>query len=95
MNASNILNKLARNRTVLANERTLLAYVRTAIMLAVSGITLIKFFENELYLMITGVALLPIALASVAFGFWRYRIMCKRITKTNPESTANNCREEQ
>jgi uncharacterized membrane protein YidH (DUF202 family) len=37
---------LALERTRLANERTLLAYTRTALMLFVSGVTLIKVFEQ-------------------------------------------------
>jgi putative membrane protein len=90
-----VLNKLARHRTVLANERTLLAYARTAIMLAVSGITLIKFFGDGLYLMIIGITLLPVSFALMGFGFWRYRVMCKRIAKTDPESDSDNCHEEQ
>ncbi|MEM9645349.1 MAG: DUF202 domain-containing protein [Planctomycetota bacterium] len=37
---------LALIRTDLANERTLLAYVRTSLMSAGSGLTLIKFFAD-------------------------------------------------
>lgn len=94
MTDGSVLNKLARNRTVLANERTLLAYIRTAIMLAISGITLIKFFGTEFYLMLTGLLLVPVAFVVIGFGFWRYRVMCKRIVKTDPDSTAENCRED-
>ena len=82
MKVGNILNNLARNRTVLANERTFLAYIRTAIMVAVSGVTLIKLFENEFFFLVLGIALISVAFAVVGFGFVRYRTMCKRITKT-------------
>jgi len=37
---------LALMRTDLANERTLLAYLRTSLMSAGSGLTLIKFFAD-------------------------------------------------
>lgn len=87
MELSNILNNLAKNRTILANERTFLSYIRTSIMLAVSGITLIKFFEKELHFLILGIALLPVALVFGVFGFIRYRAMCKRITRTTSQET--------
>jgi putative membrane protein len=35
---------LALDRTRLANERTLLAYIRTAFMLVVAGVTALKLF---------------------------------------------------
>lgn len=38
---------LAYDRTVLANERTLLAYMRTAIMLLVTGGTLLRLFTKS------------------------------------------------
>ncbi len=37
---------LAVMRTDLANERTLLAYLRTSLMSAGSGVTLLKFFAD-------------------------------------------------
>ncbi len=74
-----LLNTLAKNRTILANERTLLAYLRTAIMLFVSGVTLIKFFGSDIYLSSFGFLLLPIALALILFGYLRYRRMCGSI----------------
>jgi putative membrane protein len=63
---------LAIDRTRLANERTLLAWVRTAVMLLVSGMTLLKLFEGNWPLEILGAVLIPVALAAVAIGLWRY-----------------------
>jgi putative membrane protein len=75
-----LLNRLARNRTILANERTFLAYIRTSIMFAISGVTLIKLFSTEYYIVILGYALLPVALINYIVGMLRYRKMCRRIT---------------
>jgi putative membrane protein len=63
---------LAIDRTRLANERTLLAWVRTAVMLLVSGITLLKLFEGIWPLEALGVVLIPVALIAVAIGLRRY-----------------------
>jgi putative membrane protein len=87
LDAANFLNNLARSRTILANERTFLAYIRTAIMLAVSGVTLIKLFGDELYFFISGIILLPVAIAFVGFGFIRYREMCRYVTKISIQET--------
>jgi putative membrane protein len=65
---------LAIDRTVLANERTLLAYIRTALAILIVGFSLIKFFRTEFF-EIVGWALLPLGIASLAFGLWRYRKM--------------------
>ena len=63
---------LAIDRTRLANERTLLAWVRTAVMLLVSGMTLLKLFSGVWLLEALGVVLIPVALVSVALGLHRY-----------------------
>jgi hypothetical protein len=61
-------------------------------MLAVSGVTLIKFFTDEFYLLVLGITLIPVSFAISVFGFIRYRTMCKRITKTygQEKDTENN-----
>ena len=43
---------LALDRTRLANRRTMLAYLRTALMLLVSGATLVKVFHSEMVMII-------------------------------------------
>ena len=63
---------LAIDRTRLANERTLLAWVRTALMLIVSGITIIKLFEGLWLMELLGSVLIPVGFATAAIGIWRY-----------------------
>lgn len=53
---------LALDRTRLANERTFLAYLRAAIMIGLSSITIIKLFPEQ-------PALLTIAWATLPFSF--------------------------
>ena len=82
MKEDSILNRLARNRTVLANERTFLAYIRTSIMFGISGVTIIKLFTTDFYMVIFGYSLLPIAIINLIVGLVRYRKMIQRITET-------------
>ncbi len=63
---------LAIDRTRLANERTLLAWLRTALMLFVTGVTLIKLFEGVLAMEILGMLLLPTGLLAAGYGLYRY-----------------------
>ncbi|MGC1952034.1 MAG: DUF202 domain-containing protein [Gammaproteobacteria bacterium] len=63
---------LAIDRTRLANERTLLAWLRTALMLFVTGVTLIKLFEGVLAMEILGMVLLPAGLLAAGYGLRRY-----------------------
>lgn len=85
MKQDTTLNKLARSRTVLANERTFLSYTRTSFMFLVSGVTLIKFYGNETYVLVLGSALLAVGVAFAWLGFLRYRAMGKRIERTMPD----------
>ncbi|HUS90295.1 MAG TPA: DUF202 domain-containing protein [Phycisphaerae bacterium] len=70
---------LAIDRTKLANERTVLAYQRTAIMLLVSGITLVKVFYNDPAIRTLGVALLPLGLAVGGIGIVQFVRTRRRI----------------
>jgi putative membrane protein len=63
---------LAIDRIRLANERTLLAWLRTAIMLLVSGVTLLKLFEGILVMEVTGAALIPAGFFTAGLGVRRY-----------------------
>jgi len=63
---------LAIDRTRLANERTLLAWLRTALMLLVSGVTLLKLFEGNLAMEVLGAALIPAGILTAALGLRRY-----------------------
>ena len=67
---------LAIERTRLANERTLLAWVRSALMMLVSGITLLKLFEGVIAMQVLGGVLVPASLLVAAVGgvrYWRTR----------------------
>ena len=64
--------ELAIDRTRLANERTLLAWARTALMLLVSGATLLKLFEGIILMDVIGAALIPIGLLTAGMGLRRY-----------------------
>ena len=66
---------LALDRTKLANERTLLAYMRTAIMLFVSGVTFIKIFIGEPIEVVLGYLLLSSSIVVGAVGVLRFRGM--------------------
>jgi putative membrane protein len=63
---------LAVDRTRLANERTLLAWLRTALMELVSGITLIKLFEGMLVAEVAGFVLLPLGMITAVYGVRRF-----------------------
>ena len=70
LNAENttLRDELAMDRTRLANERTFLAYTRTAIMLLLSGVTLMKLFPHDTAMVFLGLALLPLGAATGLFG---------------------------
>jgi putative membrane protein len=70
---------LAIDRTRLANERTLLAWLRTGLMLLVSGVTLIKLFEGQTLVEITGYVLIPLGLVAAVFGVYRFLRVQARI----------------
>jgi putative membrane protein len=70
---------LALDRTDLANEWTLLAYLRTALMSLISGVTLIKLFADNAVMVIAGYALLPLALVVGIIGGLRFAGMRRRI----------------
>lgn len=74
-----LTDRLAIDRTSLANERTLLAYIRTAIMLAVSGITFIKFFPEIRVAHFLGWSLLPLSLVLAALGLSRFMHVARRL----------------
>lgn len=71
--------RLALDRTDLANERTLLAYLRTALMSLISGVTLIKLFADSPATVVFGYLLLPLSLLVGAWGVARFLRMRRRI----------------
>ena len=70
---------LALDRTKLANQRTMLAVLRTAIMLMISGVTLIKIFHSETLGVISGIALPPISIVVAVMGLTSYLLAKRRI----------------
>ncbi|MBU1018023.1 DUF202 domain-containing protein [Patescibacteria group bacterium] len=62
---------LGTHRTLLANDRTWLAYVRTALTLFVAGVSFIQFFKSQI-LQIIGWTFVPIGIACLIIGFWKY-----------------------
>lgn len=78
---------LAKDRTVLANERTLLAYIRTALMLSVSGGTLIKFFAMNIPALIIGYCLVVIGILVGLWGLVRFAVMKRTLDQICEESS--------
>ncbi len=63
---------LALIRTDLANERTLLAYGRTALLVAGTGVSLIKFIAESAILVGIGWALVAVGIAIGVNGALRF-----------------------
>lgn len=76
--------KPAIDRTSLANERTLLSWLRTALILLISGATLLKLFDGVLAMQIVGAILISIGLVTRIFGLLHYRKTRVRISATRP-----------
>lgn len=70
--------QLAIDRTHLANERTLLAYLRTGMTLIIAGFSLINFFRGNVYMWV-GVLFVPLGVATVVAGWFRYRVRVRHI----------------
>jgi len=73
-----IRDKLAIQRTVLANQRTLLAFGTGALAIAVAGVTLIKFFTGS-WIHWAGWGLLPCAALVLIIGIMNYKTQNRRI----------------
>jgi putative membrane protein len=74
--------RLAADRTALANERTLLAYIRTALTLFAFGIafTQVSLFDTLLFV-ITGWMFIPLAAVTLLIGLWRFQKCRKQISR--------------
>lgn len=72
---------LAIDRTVLANERTILAYVRTALAFLIVGGTLIKFFSDELNMIIGGWAFIAGGVLIMGVGIYKFMEMRSKIKR--------------
>lgn len=72
---------LALDRTRLANERTLLAYIRTALMLVVAGVTALKLLVVTPAVVITAWLFVVLGVLVLMIGGWRFRAMRIRINE--------------
>ncbi|MBF0331387.1 MAG: DUF202 domain-containing protein [Candidatus Omnitrophica bacterium] len=68
-------------RTALANERTLLAYIRTALSLMIFGMAIIKFFPEEVLLVLFGWAFLGCGAVLLIWGGFHFRKIAVLILK--------------
>jgi putative membrane protein len=75
--------KLAVDRTVLANQRTLLAFLRAAILLVASGITFLKLFAADLVLRVIGIITIPVSILIACLGVINYLMMKRKIEKVS------------
>ncbi|MFC6997022.1 YidH family protein [Rufibacter roseus] len=85
-----VRDKLAMDRTKLANERTLMSYMRSAFGLLVAGLTFIKLFWDDPVYVWIGVATIPVGILVAVWGFHRYsktkRIMEEHTSTYMPTS---------
>jgi putative membrane protein len=63
--------RLAVDRTVLANERTMLGYVRTAMAFLALGVSFLHFLQG-IYAQIAGSVFMAVSLPLLAVGAVRY-----------------------
>lgn len=68
---TSIGDRLARQRTELANERTLLSYIRTAMGLFIVGIPAVWWLELP-GVQALGVVSLVVGVAFLGVGIWRF-----------------------
>jgi putative membrane protein len=73
--------RLALDRTHLANERTLLAYIRTAFMLIAAGGAAVKALPDDRLVVMTGWFFLALGLLVAVLGAWRFRTIRLRVQR--------------
>jgi putative membrane protein len=79
ISALTLADRLAVERTQLANETTLLAYIRTALAIAAGGGTLLQFFSSHPALFAVGWVLMASAGGLLAFGINRFVAVRRRV----------------
>ena len=75
---------LALVRTDLANERTLLAYGRTALMVAATGATLLKFYPDSPIVQVTCWPLVGLGIVIALVGILRFARLQRRLHPKQP-----------
>ncbi|MEZ4988037.1 MAG: DUF202 domain-containing protein [Saprospiraceae bacterium] len=74
--------KLAVDRTRMANQRTLLAFVRTGLYFIVAAIGIMHLEKASYYQWLTGV-LIGVGVIAIAAGFVNYLTMRRKIRKVH------------
>lgn len=64
--------RLAMDRTKLANERTLMSYMRSAFAMLVAGLTFLKFFWDDPVYVWIGAAIIPAGFLVGVWGYYRF-----------------------
>jgi len=72
---------LAGDRTHLANERTLLAYFRTALAFIGVGAFLIRFYPEQIYVLVSAVIFIILGIGMFIFGTSRFNKVKNHIDK--------------
>jgi len=70
--------RLAVERTVLANERTMLSWVRTGLGLGLAGTTFLKLFGDDPLYQGLSVVMIAVGCATGGFGLVVYAIRRRR-----------------
>lgn len=83
--------RLAWQRTVLANERTLLAYVRTALGFLIAGIPAL-WWPDQAFIHILGGVALAAGIACLVIGIHRFLTIQRRMARQvdSPIDTADS-----
>ncbi|MEI6970637.1 MAG: DUF202 domain-containing protein [bacterium] len=79
---------LAVERTAMANERTLLSYVRTAIMLFATSVTVL-YLSKDTVMTAISLAIFATALFTAVFGVWRHRRLQRKIASEAGRSSSD------
>jgi len=80
---------LAAYRTVLANERTFLAYIRTILVMAGGGVSLIKLFDHIVF-QVLGWILLFLSIVLFVIAIVRFRRM-RKLIRSQVDSDCFTC----
>ena len=76
--------RLAVDRTMLANERTFLSYIRTALGFFAAGVLAIKFFDS-ITIEVIGWLFILLGIITLVIGFKKYRKVKRQIALSTQE----------
>ena len=74
---------MAVQRTRLANERTLLAYIRTAIVCLIAGITILKLIPDGIFILVTSLILIVSGVLVLFLGIYMYSRTKKELSRNS------------